>query len=51
MIHTEDGETFIIEIRRGKIEITRDELEHLILEGEILLHELRDFYIEPDTSE
>jgi hypothetical protein len=51
MIDTFDGETFTIRTRKGTLELTRDELEAVILEGEILLEELREFYFEPDTSE
>jgi hypothetical protein len=49
MIHTDDGEKFIIKTKKGSLEVSKDELEHLIAEGEILLHELG--LLDIDTGE
>ena len=50
MIHTDDGEIFTISTGQGTLEITRDELEHIVMEGEIILHELREFFVEPNSG-
>lgn len=47
MISTEDGRTFVLNLKCGTVEISKDELEHLVIEGEILLHELLDLTDEP----
>lgn len=47
MITTEDGRTFVLHLECGAVEISKEELEHLVIEGEILLHELLDLTDEP----
>lgn len=49
MIHTDDGETFIIKTEKGILEVSKNELEHIIAEGEMLLDALG--LLDVDTGE